>query len=337
MFPGWGSPRVSALAGEKTISATKPDIPHETIQSWQRIVDLIADIADVPASLVMRTNAPHHAVFVSNDPENTPYKIGLQFRLHDKLYCQGVLKHGELVVEDATCDPDWADNDDMEHGMSFYAGYPLHWPDNSVFGTICVLDQKRNPKALLFLEGLKEFARVIEADLKLLVEAEHRARLERKLQDSLDQLENRVEERTAELEEANIALRVLLESVENSKDEYERKVARKIKGLVAPVVAKLRGRLRGNADANLYLDVLEDNLGSITSSMSDRLTEVIRDLTPTEQEIALLIMRGQTTKDIARALSREPSTVEFHRNNIRKKLGLRKSGQNLRNKLQSMK
>lgn len=313
-----------------------PEIPEETVQSWQRIVNLIAEMADVPASLVMRTQSPYHDVFVANDVKDSPYKIGLRFRLHEKLYCHGVLKHGELLVEDASCDPAWADNDDMEHGMSFYAGYPLYWPDNTVFGTICVLDTRRNPKALMFLEGLKEFSRVIEADLKLLVEADTRARLERELQDSLDQLEHRVEARTAELEEANIALRVLLENVEQSKDEYERRIARKIKGLVAPVVAKLRGRLTGNPRATLYLDLLEDNLRSVTSSVSDHLSDVLGDLTPTEQEIAQMVMRGHTTKDIADTLARAPSTVEFHRNNIRNKLGLRKSGQSLRSKLLSM-
>ncbi len=297
---------------------------------------MIAKLADVPASLVMRTHPPHHAVFVTNQMENTPYEVGVQFRLHDKLYCQGVLTHGELLVEDATCDPAWADNDDMEHGMSFYAGFPLHWPDKTVFGTICVLDKKRNPTAILFLDGLKEFARVIEADLKLLVETDARARLERKLQESLDQLESRVAARTVELEEANIALRVLLESVEQSKEDYERKVSRKMKGLVAPVVGKLRECLSGNDPANLYLDLLEENIQSITRSASDGLVDMIQSLTPAEQEIAFMVMRGQTTKDIARLLSREPSTVEFHRNNIRKKLGLRKSGQNLRSILMSL-
>ena len=101
-------------------------------------------------------------------------------------------------------------------------------------------------------------------------------------------------------------------------------------------MAKLRGRLTENHTAQLYLDVLEENLRSITKSQSDQLAETMDVLTPTEQDVALMVMRGQTTKDIARALSREPSTVEFHRNNIRRKLGLHRSGQTLRAKLKSI-
>lgn len=313
-----------------------PDIPAETIGNWQRIVDLIARLAEVPASLVMRTVDPDHSVLVRNSADDSPYRVGMRFPLHDKLYCQGVLKNGALLVEDATEDPDWADNDDMEFGMSFYAGFALRWPDGRLFGTICVLDRRRNQKALLFREGLREFARVIEADLKLLVEADARARLERDLQDSLDLLEQKVDARTAELEEANIALRVLLQQVEQARDAHDRKIARQIKGLVLPIVAKLRGNPQATETAGIYLDMLEENLRSITASTSDRLADLVAQLTPTEREIALMVMRGQTTKDIARTLSREPSTVEFHRNNIRKKLGLRKSGKNLRSQLQSI-
>lgn len=315
----------------------KPTISQETVAKWQRIVDLIARVADVPASLVMRTQEPHHSVFVTSRTEGNPYVKGRRFRLTEKLYCYGVLQRdGELTVKDATCDPRWVDNDDMEHDMRFYIGYPLKWPDGSVFGTICVLDSRHNRRALLFREGLQEFARVIEADLELLIEIDRRIALEAELQTTLDQLEQRVANRTADLEEANTALRVLLGSVETSREEYDAKILSQIKGLVMPHLAKLCSRLDGDPAARAYLELAEENLKSITAEMSGQLTTAFEMLTPTEQEIAQMIMRGQTTKDIAHTLSREPSTIEFHRNNIRSKLGLRKSGQNLRSLLLSM-
>lgn len=316
--------------------ANHPEIPDQTIANWQRIVDLIAKLADVPAGLIMRTRSPHHSVFVTSASEGNPYTTGRRFTLSEKLYCYGVLKDGELVVEDAACDPRWADNDDMVHGMSFYVGYPLRWPDGAVFGTICILDTRRNRRALLFSEGVQEFARVIEADLKLLVEIDTRARLEKQLQATLDQLETRVAERTTELEEANTALRVLLTNVETSRDEYDAKFLRHVKGLIIPLIGTLRARLAGDEASTAYLRMLEENLASITASMSGRLATIFETLTPSEQDVAQLIMRGHTSKDIARMLSREPSTIDFHRNNIRRKLDLRRSGQNLRSKLRSI-
>lgn len=314
----------------------KPDIPKETIANWQRIVDLIANLADVPASLIMRTRAPSHAVLVRSRGEENPYAVGLRFQLNENLYCYGVLsKGGELLVEDALCDPDWDDNEDLKFGMSFYIGYPLQWPDGSAFGTICVLDRQRNPQALTFRTGLAEFARVIEADLKLLCEVAARAKLEEELQHALAQLEERVAQRTHELEEANSTLRVLISNLETQRKDYDAHLLRQIKGLVWPNLAKLRTRLADDPASVTYLDMVEDGLRSISSSKSSDLTGILEPLTPAEREVAQMIMRGLSTKDIARTLAREPSTVEYHRNNIRKKLGLRRTGRNLRSLLLS--
>ncbi|MFP4537792.1 MAG: LuxR C-terminal-related transcriptional regulator [Dichotomicrobium sp.] len=319
------------------MNGKKPEVPGETIANWQRIVDLIAKLANVPASLVMQTKTPSHSVLVRSRGNQNPYWVGHHFTLRDNLYCHGVLSRGaELVVEDANNDPEWNDNEDLEFGMSFYIGYPLRWPDGSVFGTICVLDRQRNRRALAFREGLAEFARVIEADLKLLIEVAERGRLEAELQQALSETEQRVEQRTRELEEANSALRILLRNFENARKEYDINVLRQIKGLVMPNLARLRTRLADHPVALTYLDMIDDSLNSVAASMSGGLTTVFESFTPAEQEVAQMIMRGLSTKDIARTLAREPSTVEFHRNNIRRKLGLTGSGQNLRSLLLTM-
>lgn len=300
----------------------RPDIPASISEKWQRVVNLIAQLAEVPSSLVMRTEAPDHRVFISSDGPDTPYVVGQNFPLHDKLYCQGVFeKDGELVVEDALCEPRWCDNEDLEVGMTFYIGLPIKWPDGGIFGTICVLDRRRNKKALLFREGLAEFCRVIETDLAFLIEAEQRRRAEAELTDTLRDLEKRVAERTADLEGANSALRVLIGNLETARSEQDEVLRKKIRGLIRPLIARLRqgigdGALRG------HLDVLEENLNALTSEKSNTLVAAYEELTPTEIEVAQLVRHGYATKDIALKLSRGTSTVDFHRNNIRRKLGL---------------
>jgi c-di-GMP phosphodiesterase len=155
--------------------SAKPEISELTVAKWQRMVDLIADLAKVPASLIMNTTGAHHAVYVANRSDAHPYTVGQAFDLNEKLYCFGVLQNdGELCVEDALCDPRWHDNQDLDHGMTFYIGLPVKWPDGTVFGTICVLDRRRNKRALVFRTGLEEFSRIVEDDLALLVEIDQR-------------------------------------------------------------------------------------------------------------------------------------------------------------------
>ena len=199
-----------------------------------------------------------------------------------------------------------------------------------------MLDSRRNRRATLFREGLKEFAGVIESDLELFTEISRRTALEAELQTTLDELEQRVTRRTSDLEEANTALRVLLGSLEKAREEYDLKLLRQIKGLVLPHMSRLRIRLGDDPVGTASLDMIEEQLNAITTSVSGQLMSTMEKLTPAEREVAQMIMRGHSTKDIARTLSRGHSTVEFHRNNIRAKLGLRNSGRNLRSLLLSM-
>ena len=215
-----------------------PAIPPETLAEWQRVVDLTARLARVPASLIMHTERPTHTVLVSSRTEGNPYDVGREFDLHAVLYCQGVFDNdGELVVEDATRDPVWAGNEDLAYGMRFYIGYPLKWPSGEVFGTICVLDRERNAHALLFREGLQALAGVVEATLRSLVEIAERQRLETALQHSLDQTARQVVERTRDLQDANTALRVLLGNVEQSHETRNEQLRQQITTLVLPHVA----------------------------------------------------------------------------------------------------
>ena len=318
-------------------SSELPDIPAQMLSSWQRIVDLIARLADVPAALIMRTETPRHWVMVSSRTQGNPYSVGLEYVLNEKLYCYRVIEDdGELVVEDALRSREWCDNQDLEHGMLFYIGYPLKWPGGERFGTICVLDRHRNENALRFRDGLQEFARVIESNLLLLAEAMERKRLQSELEGTLQQLEGRIAERTRDLEESNTAMRVLLQNIEMSRQEWEEEIRRRVNGLVMPHVGKLRQCLARNPAGSEHLDTMAASLKSITSSRSSDLATALGELTPAEAEIAQMVMRGRTTKQIAQRLSRATSTVDFHRNNIRRKLGLPKRGRSLRSHLLSI-
>ncbi|HWR68175.1 MAG TPA: helix-turn-helix transcriptional regulator, partial [Desulfomonilia bacterium] len=145
-----------------------------------------------------------------------------------------------------------------------------------------------------------------------------------------------LESKNRELSELNSALRILLNQREKDKINLEENIMANIKGLILPYVEKMkRGHLADRQGANL--SVIEANLKEIVSSFSRQLSSTYTQLTPREIEVAHLVREGRDSKAIAGLLGLSVPTIEFHRSNLRDKLGLRNKKQNLRAFLLSLK
>lgn len=176
-----------------------------------------------------------------------------------------------------------------------------------------------------------------------------RKKTEEELRKTRDELEQRVMERTAELahinqelevktinlEEANVALRILLRKKDENKAELEQKMMFNVKELVLPVLEKLK--VSGlDERQKAYAEILEKNVQDIISPFVQTLSFSYYGLTPMEIQVANLVKQGRSTKESASLLNLSSKTVETHRRNIRRKIGIRKKKTNLRSYLQSL-
>lgn len=144
-------------------------VPPETVRKWQEIVDLLAEIMRVPSALIMQVEPPNIKVFVSSESKENPYEPAETAPLNTGLYCETVMKTRQpLLVPDAFQDEVWKSNPDIKLGMISYLGVPISWPDGEIFGTICVLDRKRNDYSELFLRLLLLCRDLLQADLRTL-------------------------------------------------------------------------------------------------------------------------------------------------------------------------
>jgi len=149
-----------------------------------------------------------------------------------------------------------------------------------------------------------------------------------------EKLEKLVKERTANLEEANTALRVMLKKAEEVRKEMGDRIMFNIKEFVLPYADRLR-KTGLDPQQKAYLENLEENLNEITSPFLGGLSTRYYRLTPTEIQVANLIKQGKTTKEIAALLDMSPRTIDAHRYSIRNKLGMRNEKVNLRTYLMS--
>lgn len=137
------------------------------------------------------------------------------------------------------------------------------------------------------------------------------------------------------LEEANIALRVLLKQREDDKAILEQKVITNVKEMVLPYVEKLK-RVNLKPKDKAVVDVIESHLREIISPMMQKLANASIILTPQEIQVASLVKDGKASKEIAQLLNISETTVHFHRKNLRKKFGMSNSRTNLRSYLISI-
>src|ERR1700719_1720235 len=153
------------------MSSPVMQVPSEIVGKWQGIVDLLAEIMRVPSALVMKVEPPNITVFVSSESKGNPYEQDEVSSLNTGLYCETVMKTRQpLLVPDALVEEEWKSNPDIKLGMISYLGFPIEWPDGHIFGTICVLDNKRNEYSEPYRKLLLQFREVLQADLRWLAE-----------------------------------------------------------------------------------------------------------------------------------------------------------------------
>ena len=165
---------------------------------------------------------------------------------------------------------------------------------------------------------------------------------EEALRKSREELEHRVKERTLELEikarnleDVNTALKVLMKRLDEDKKVTEEKVLFNVRQLVEPNLEKLKNSRLTERQKNL-LEIIESNLNEIVSPFARGLSNSYMKLTPTEIQVANHIRQGKTTKEIADMLNLSAKTIEFHRDNIRRKIGIKNKKINLRTHLLSI-
>ena len=169
----------------------------------------------------------------------------------------------------------------------------------------------------------------------------HKVSLQKELE-KLSEANKLLNQKEKELEESKVAIKVLLqqrpqkENFDEQMKKLNKQILFNIFEIVEPYIEKLEksGLKKNQAE---YLNMLKNNLNSLTKPTIKELAGGKLNFSSTEVKIINLIKHGKTTKEVAQLFNLSPRTVEYHRDKIRKKLGLcGKKGVNLNQYLRSM-
>ena len=152
------------------------------------------------------------------------------------------------------------------------------------------------------------------------------------MEDNLRKSESKLREQKSALEQKNIALREIIAQVEVEKNKLRENVIANVNELIFPVLEKIKL----NRASNEYIDLLRYLLEKLSFSFGQKITKISYKLTPREIEISTLIESGLMNKEISRLLNITCNTIEKHRENIRKKLGIYNKSINLRSFLKQL-
>jgi len=151
----------------------------------------------------------------------------------------------------------------------------------------------------------------------------------------LEEQKRNLGRKTDQLRDANIALEILLEKSNQNRKMIEEEIAFSAKRLLSPYIQKLKAcSLPGTAKD--CAERIDEGLNMLISPFSRKLSFDYLDLTPREIQVANFIIAGKTTKEISKELDLTTGTIDFHRNNMRKKLGLKKKKISLRTYLNTL-
>ncbi len=148
------------------VDTNKPEIPELIQGKWQRIVDLVARIMQVPAGLITHFTADELEIFTASRTSGNPYKKDDSDRLGIGMFCETVAgSRKRMIVHDAESEEFWRKNPHSGFGMKSYLGVPIEWSDGELFGTFCMLSDRANIFTSLFVDLMTEFKEIIETDL----------------------------------------------------------------------------------------------------------------------------------------------------------------------------
>jgi PAS domain S-box-containing protein len=139
----------------------------------------------------------------------------------------------------------------------------------------------------------------------------------------------------AKLGQQNIALNVLLDLRQEEKQQVFSALRKTVDRLITPCLEDLK-KCRYIKETEPLIEILERNLQELFLVADRPVPSLFDNLTPMELRIANLVKTGKSSKEIAQMLQLTLRVVYFHRNNLRRKLGLQSARDNLESFLNTL-
>ncbi|WP_319780203.1 PAS domain S-box protein [Maridesulfovibrio sp.] len=137
----------------------------------------------------------------------------------------------------------------------------------------------------------------------------------------IQRLETGLEETREQVDGMNVALRTVIESVEEEKKDMHEDFALQVREQIMPALDRMIEEPVPQMRRS-FGKFIKERLSALAGETGDQFEDLLLKLTPREVEVCRYIEAGKGTEHIAELLKITADTVRTHRKNIRRKLGL---------------
>jgi len=143
-------------------------IENLDVSKWQELVNMMAELFDAASGVIVQYRQQTFNVVATSDNQDNFLQVNSSWPWEMQSFCRRIVEtNDKLYVKNALTDNEWACAPPVSEGpVRSYLGYPLYWPNGSLFGSFCVIDTK----ATDYSEPLKKML----GQLKIIVESELR-------------------------------------------------------------------------------------------------------------------------------------------------------------------
>ncbi|TFF97540.1 MAG: hypothetical protein EU541_08090 [Promethearchaeota archaeon] len=164
-------------------------VPESIMEKWQRLIDALASLMDVPTAVIMKVDLPYLEAIISSNNDDNPIPRNYKEEIFGT-YCEITISSKAMHhVINAYEDPHHKDGVEAKgHGLISYLGFPLEWPTGDVFGTICVVDKKSRDYSKERKDLMREMKVSVDAHLELIYKNELLKKAQEKIKEQRNNL-----------------------------------------------------------------------------------------------------------------------------------------------------
>lgn len=138
-------------------------------EKWSRLVNLLARIYNAASGLIVQLRHDEFNVVSTSDNSDNFLHVHSTWPWEMRSFCRYMIENKErrLYVNSAATNDKWKCATPVSEGpVRSYLGYPIYWPDGSVFGSFCVIDTKPTDYPDNLIEMLGHLKLIVESELR---------------------------------------------------------------------------------------------------------------------------------------------------------------------------